>query len=52
MPIEISGNEEYRFVLTAFGGVSGVQKGEVDFYLDVADVLVTKTLTFTLNVMK
>ncbi len=52
MPFEIKENGEFDFALTAFGGTGGPIKGEVDFWFDVDDVLVTKTLAFTLNVLK
>ena len=48
MPLKIAENGEYEFVLTAFVG-TGPQQAEVDFWFDAGNVLVTKTLRFTLN---
>lgn len=52
MPITISENGEFEFLVTASPFKSGQQKGSFDFYVDVGDTLITKTFAFTLEVVE
>jgi len=49
MPIEIKGNGQFEFVITLNARSPDTTTGEVDFYVAVSDQLVTKKMSFSIE---